>query len=454
MASFYTHCGMLALVGWLLATSALADDKQEDIKPVSSDKLRFSAVVESEAAYGITRDRAQKLELLIDPQWEYRFSEDTRFTAIARLHADAFDHLEPGQPGQGEIAPISRRLYLGDRTDLELREFYLRTQLGKTHLTLGKQQVVWGKADGLKLLDVVNPQNFREFILDNFDDSRIPLWTFNAELPLGKSNLQFLWIPDRTYHQLPESGATFAFTSPLLVPQAPSGIAVDLRPVERPKDILMDSDIGMRLSTFWHGWDLTFNYLYHYADLPVFFQSLSLTPSGATVTVSPRYERNHLLGGSFSNAFGELTVRSEVVYNTDRYVLTRNRDDPDGVINSGEISYVLGLDWFGIQDSLVSFQLFQSGLLNPAPGIIRDTLDTTSTLLLRRHFLNETVETEVLWLRNLNDGDGLIRPKASYELRDNVKVWLGFDLFHGNPNGLFGQFGQNDRLVMGMELGL
>lgn len=454
MASFYTHCGMLALVGWLLATSALADDKQEDIKPVSSDKLRFSAVVESEAAYGITRDRANKLELLIDPQWEYRFSEDTRFTAIARLHADAFDQLEPGQPGQGEIAPISRRVWLGDRADLELREFYLRTQLGKAHLTLGKQQVVWGKADGLKLLDVVNPQNFREFILDNFDDSRIPLWTFNAELPFGKNNLQFLWIPDRTYHQLPESGATFAFTSPLLVPQAPPRIAVDLRSVERPKNILMDSDIGMRLSTFWRGWDLTFNYFYHYADLPVFFQSLSLTPSGAVVTVSPRYERNHLLGGSFSNAFGELTVRGEVVYNTDRYVLTRNRDDPDGVINSGEISYVLGLDWFGIQDSLVSFQLFQSGLLNPAPGIIRDTLDTTSTLLLRRHFLNETVETEVLWLRNLNDGDGLIRPKASYELRDNVKVWLGFDLFHGNPNGLFGQFGQNDRLVMGMELGL
>lgn len=454
MSRSYTQCGAIALAGWLFAAGTLAAGTPEDVQPARADRLRFSAVLESEGAYGVTRDRASKLEFIIDPQLEYRFSEDTRFTAIARLYAEGFDNLEPGQPGQGSIAPISRRLWLGDRTDLELRELYLRTQLGKTHLTLGKQQVVWGKADGLKLLDVVNPQIFREFILDNFDDSRIPLWTVNAELSLGKSNLQFLWIPDRTYHLLPESDATFAFTSPLVVPQAPPGVPVNLRSIERPNNFLMDSDVGMRLSTFWHGWDLTFNYLYHYADFPVFFQSLSLAPSGAVITVTPRYERNHLFGGSFSNAFGDLTVRGEATYNTDRFVLTTNRTDGDGVINSGEVAYVLGLDWFGIQDSLVSFQLFQSWLRNPAPGMVRDPLETTSTLLLRRHFLNETVEAEVLWLHNLNVGDGLIRPKISYELRDNVKVWLGFDLFYGNRNGLFGQFDQNDRLVMGMEIGI
>ncbi len=444
---------MLALAGWFIAASALAAGTSEDAKSAKPNNLRVSAILESEGAYGITRDRASKLEFIIDPQLEYRFSEDTRFTAIARLYAEGFDHLEPGRPEQREIAPNSRRVLLGDRTDMELRELYLSTQLGKAHLTLGKQQVVWGKADGLKLLDVVNPQNFREFILDNFDDSRIPLWTVNAEISLGKSNLQFLWIPDRTYHLLPESGATFAFTSPLVVPQAPPGVAVDFRSIERPKNILTDSDVGMRLSTFWHGWDLTLNYLYHYADFPVLFQSLSITPSGAVVTVSPRYERNHLFGGSFSNAFGDLTVRGEVVYNTDRFLLTRNRADSGGVTKSGEMAYVLGLDWSGLQDTLVSGQLFQSWLLNSTNDIVRDTLDTTTSLLFRRQFLNETLEAEVLWLRNINEGDGLVRPKVSYELRDNMKVWLGFDVFHGNRNGLFGQFAQNDRLVTGIEIG-
>ena len=454
MARPYTYCGMLVLAVWLIAASVLAEGKSENTKPGLLSNHRFSAVLESEAAYGIARDRANKMELQLDPQWEYRWREDTRIIGIARLYTEGFDHLEPGRPSQAEVASNSRRVLLGDRSDIELREFYLRTLLWGTHLTLGKQQVVWGKADGLKLLDVVNPQNFREFILDNFDDSRIPQWTVNAEWSIGGGNLQFLWIPDRSNHLLPKGDGTFAFTSPLIVPQAPPGVVVNLRPLERPNNVVTDSDIGMRFSRFWHGWDLTVNYLYHYVDFPVFFQSVFLAPGGATVTVNPRYERNHLLGGSFSNAFGNLTVRGEATYNTDRFVLTTNRRDGDGVIKSGEIAYVLGLDWFGIQDSLVSFQLFQSWLLNPADGIVRDTLDTTITILLRRHFLNETLETEMLWLQGVNQGDGLIRPKISYELRDNLKIWTGFDLFYGNRNGLFGQFDRNDRLVIGMELGL
>jgi len=52
--------------------------------------------------------------------------------------------------------------------EAELREFYLETDWGKSYFTFGKQQVVWGKADGLKVLDVVNPQSFREFILEDF----------------------------------------------------------------------------------------------------------------------------------------------------------------------------------------------------------------------------------------------------------------------------------------------
>ena len=169
------QCGAIALAAWFLAAAAFAAGTPEDGESAKPNPLRVSAILESEGAYGITRDRASKLEFIIDPQLEYRFSEDTRVTAIARLYSEGFDYLEPGRPSQAEVAPNSRRLLLGDRSDIELREFYLKTLLWGTHLTLGKQQVVWGKADGLKLLDVVNPQNFREFILDNFDDSRIPL---------------------------------------------------------------------------------------------------------------------------------------------------------------------------------------------------------------------------------------------------------------------------------------
>ena len=53
----------------------------------------------------------------------------------------------------------------------------------------------------------------------------------------------------------------------------------------------------------------------------------------------------------------------------------------------------------------------------------------------------------------MNDGDGLIRPKLVYEWQDNVKTWVGADIFYGDRDGLFGQFRENDRIVIGVELG-
>ena len=114
---------------------------------------------------------------------------------------------------------------------------------------------------------------------------------------------------------------------------------------------------------------------------------------------------------------------------------------------------MLGFDWFDFEDSLVSFQLFQSWVTDDAPGMVRDELDTSTTLLLRRDFINETLEAEILWLQNINNGDGLIRPKLSYEINDSVNVWAGLDIFYGDKEGLFGQFQNKDRFIVGFEWG-
>src|SRR5690606_19261592 len=125
-----------------------------------------------------------------------------------------FDHLEPGQPSQATTDPLARPQLLGDRAELELRELYLEATAGAFYLRLGKQQIVWGTADGLKVLDVVNPQRFREFILADFEDSRIPLWTIDVETRVRGLDVQFVLIPEQTYRDLPGPDSPFAITAP------------------------------------------------------------------------------------------------------------------------------------------------------------------------------------------------------------------------------------------------
>ena len=132
--------------------------------------------------------------------------------------------------------------------------------------------------------------------------------------------------------------------------------------------------------------------------------------------------------------------------------MTNNVNDADGIANSPELSYVLGLDWSGLEDTFISAQLFQSWVIEATSGITRDKLDTTMTLLLRRTFLYDTLTADVLLLQSINQGDGLLRPKITYNWQDNLTTWIGADIFYGNKDALFGEFGKNSRVQVGLEL--
>ncbi len=391
--------------------------------------------IDNEWAYSTTEKKTHKFETTIQPEIEIDLGRDTQLTAIGRIRNDTKNNIDANKS-----------------TDSELRELYIETTIGRSFLTLGKQQIVWGESDGLKVLDVVNPQEWREFILDDFDESRIPLWTVNAEVPINDFTLQLLWIPDQTYHKFAEGNDLYTFTSPQLIPHPPPGIAVVMAAEERPNNTFQDADWGARLSTFWNGWDLTFNYLYHFDDNPVLYRQLSLTPSGPVATITPRYERSHLIGTTFSNAFGSLTLRGEVGYSLDRYISTNAISDNDGVIKTNELAYVIGLDWFGFSDTLLSAQIFQSYLSNNDAGMLRDNRETTTTFLARRNFINETLTTELLWIHNTDLNDGIARLKVSYQICDEITAGVGADIFYGNQLGLFGQFKDRDQLITSIEV--
>ena len=51
---------------------------------------------------------------------------------------------------------------------------------------VGKQQIVWGKTDFFRLLDIINPLDYSwHFFFESFDDIRIPQTMVKAQLSLG-----------------------------------------------------------------------------------------------------------------------------------------------------------------------------------------------------------------------------------------------------------------------------
>jgi hypothetical protein len=359
---------------------------------------------------------------------------------------------------------LNRPIYEGNNAELELREWYVDTEMAGVFWRLGKQQVVWGQADGLKVLDVINPQSYREFILDDFDDSRLPLWMINAEIPIGdEDSLQFLLIMDPSYHRFANNGSDYLITSPLLVPQPLVGITMSVFEEHKPNNVIKDSDIGLRYSKFYQGWDLTFNYLYHYLDNPVFYQTLK----GDSLTIDAEYQRNHLFGISASKALGDWTIRSELGYSTQSYHLLAVNSQVflanKGIGGSKDLSSVIGVDWQGLSDTMLSIQWFQSTLLDDLSereigldtesAMYRSKQNQMWSFLLKKSFANETWQFEALTLYGAEKHDSSIQMELSYMVESNVKIWLGADLFAGNKQSLLGQFRDTDRLLMGVEWG-
>jgi|LauGreDrversion4_2_1035121.scaffolds.fasta_scaffold125965_1 hypothetical protein len=95
-----------------------------------------------------------------------------------------------------------------DRLDF-IREAYVTKTFGmdegkSTFLKVGKQQVVWGRTDLFRVLDVINPVDYsRNNIYDELQDIRIPMWIAQAEYRMGGSetmqdrNLSVVWNFDR-----------------------------------------------------------------------------------------------------------------------------------------------------------------------------------------------------------------------------------------------------------------
>ncbi|MDB3893595.1 RNA polymerase-associated protein rapA [Candidatus Thioglobus sp.] len=119
----------------------------------------------------------------------------------ARIYIDGeADTLQEGATYHVELNLMRDSKGLGDYDSNEsytqrdaLREAYVDAETNGYSIRAGKQQVVWGTADGMKLLDAINPTDYSEMAQNQMEDSRIPVWMVNAETDAADGgNWQFI----------------------------------------------------------------------------------------------------------------------------------------------------------------------------------------------------------------------------------------------------------------------
>jgi len=396
--------------------------------------------------YATSTDDTLTAALELEPAVETTLGQGARLVASARLTWDGRDRIVPGEPDTDTYAPASRPAAPGDDVIAELRDAYIEFFLPAGLLRFGKQQIVWGVLDGLKVLDSLNPQHFREFILTDFADSRIGLWSAYADLYVGSWRTEFAWIPDATGHEIPTDGAWFELTAPRFRYGAePGAPRLPLR-TQGPDHGVGNSTVGLRLSRMLGGWDLSL-----VAISGSDFEPLGRIDSSPAGPVLERYyERRELYGLSAAYSLGRFVLRTELALRPGRE-FNLGRDGALAAEPLDQYTAGLGIDFRGPLDTFVSLQYLVDHIQSAPAGLVRPATDRLTTLFLRRSFAQDRLAAELRWYGDVGQGDGMLRGALTWLVGDETSLRAGFDTFHGDGDGLFGQFADRDRMTLSLE---
>ncbi len=296
--------------------------------------------------------------------------------------------------------------------ELDLREVYLDIYFNSVDLRIGKQQIIWGKADGVFITDIVSPKDLSEFLLRDFDEIRVGITALKGNYYLGDNTFEIVWIPTFIPTDMPEDGSiwfpTMEFPIFPIFDYSKKEIASNLR----------NSETLIKYSALTSAVDFEIMAGYLWDDDPTLHQTRIFNPSSYeldTLIITPEHHRLELAGGSFSTTRGGFVIRGEGAYYGGKRFNSEDLNLPDGVIKKNYLHYLMGLD-YTLWNTRLSFQFIRQAILGYDKAITNDEFENTITILAGKDFLRETLRLELFSYVGLNNSDALIRPKAIYDL--------------------------------------
>ena len=400
----------------------------------------------------------------------------------------------PGSPYWGPKSGDPRRRYRDDfhnpRTEDILREFYVDYHSTDWEVRVGKQMIVWGEIDGFRLLDLVNPFDLRQFILDDYEDSRMPQWGIDAKWRFwpGKPNrnLEFVFIPNWRSNYLMVEGSqwevdelkvfrggtnAFNYFDALLGPlysfelndEKPANTLGNASYGLRYKDILQTKrgalaytlsyfyTLDYNFTPFVRGWSPVFGFGSTNGRSPAGFPGFINAPT----RVDLEYRRRHILGATFNYTLGYWQLRGEFAYTINNHVGVDPLKNPSSThqtmaLQRDTFNYCLGFDRSIFTDWFISGQIIQNVVIDAPSNMVkglslrdRRSVDTFFTLVVQKLFYNDQMTIQSL-IAYGTEGEWWISPMFKWETTQNSTVSLGAQIFEGNPYDTLGQFDRND----------
>ena len=451
-----------------------------EAEPAAADDDEFTADLENEDTAKPVFTLSGKIETLHGVRWndakkklEYGASR-----SIAQLKGEV--------SAGSSYAVISAAAEYNYRnpahTGFRLNEAYYRYSGEIWDISVGRQVIAWGQADGFKLTDVLSARDSSEFIAFSGDDARLPSDSIRLRFFHNLFTFEAVAVPFFTPNKLPrfgfENGAkdglyyidtpdTFDMQTPFGTLTAP--IAYTKTQSAKPQ-MFTDTEAAARFSFFLPGVDFSVSGFYGWDKNPRYVKTgyakkgllnpaapfgllNPYVPKELHTNLNEEYYRIGMAGIDAAIPAGDVTIRLETAWVGGRFFESKDMlsslpiaqlmDKTSGgdvpiafntPVKKHQLLMLAGIDWIKSSWTL-SAQYFEDLILNHKNDIERPMHKGFVSLSVSKTFLRDTLKLSASGVIDINYGSTSSTYSVGYALTDNINVALGGDVYTKGYDG-------------------
>ena len=333
-----------------------------------------------------------KSSLFLD--YEHKFYNGWKFKTNAKAYFDALYKLRDDEPYTKEEKDAFE-------DEIRLYDAYLEGSITE-HLDfrVGKQVVVWGRSDTIRVTDILNPLDNRRPALVDIEDLRLPIAMAKFDYYVDKWRITPIMIFEQKFSLNPPFGTPFypvAFKSPSN---------------EDYHDVTGALSVGGEFS----GWDLNLYLANIYQDSG--YLKMPMTPFSKI-----EHSKIKMAGFAFNLLKGSWLLKGESAYLKD----LRFTSLPNQKID--RVDSLLGLEYNGFADTMISYDISLRHIFDYDKALKNEMIPTDENTYqqafrVSSDFLNATIKGNYLislFGSSASDG-GFQRAWADYDFNDDIQI--------------------------------
>ncbi len=376
--------------------------------------------------HGLTRLR---------PELKLDFKSELSKNWQARISGHAYYDLAYAINGRSDYSDEVLAAY---ESELELDEAYLQGNLTKNFdLKTGRQIVVWGRSDSIRITDVLNPLDTRWPGLVDIEKLRLPITMTRVDYYLKDWHLTAIALHEVRYNKRPAFGSDFfPAVRPLPEEESPDeGFSAG------------NTQFAAAINGIFSGWDMSV----YFADIYDRNGHLKEGESSGPLSVIA-HSRIKMIGGAVNVVRGNWLIKSEAAY-FDGFEFTNTHGR-----KFSRLDALAGVEYSGISDATITLEVanrhyfdFDNALEDPPDYQKQDLFEWA--LRITKPFLNDTLTLtflSTLFGPTGQDG-GFQRMAAEYDLTDSIELSGGIVLYQSGDLRRTRGIEDNDRIFFEVQ---